>query len=190
MPTKVFRSVYWRFLALGLLSLFLASLAARVPTATAESSIFQIYLPIVTATQPVTFTIQPFEQQVVELTNALRQQHGCSALTISPELSAAAHGHSQDMADQNYFSHLDLNGHDVAWRAQQAGYSGTAGWENISAGYATAEEVVAKWYNETPPNDGHRRNLLNCDLNEVGVGYATNSSSTYTTYWTQDFGQQ
>jgi hypothetical protein len=33
-------------------------------------------------------------------------------------------------------------------------------------------------HNETPPNDGHRLNLLNCSLKDVGVGYAANSNST------------
>jgi uncharacterized protein YkwD len=35
---------------------------------------------------------------------------------------------------------------------------------------------------------GHRANILNCALNEIGVGYATDSSSQYGVYWTQDFG--
>jgi uncharacterized protein YkwD len=48
---------------------------------------------------------------------------------------------------------------------------------------------VGSWYNETPPNDGHRRNMLNCALTQIGVGYATNPNSDYGTYWTQDFGQ-
>ena len=56
--------------------------------------------------------------------------------------------------------------------------------------HTTAAEVVAGWYNETPPNDGHRRNILNCALTEIGVGYANNSASQYGTYWTQDFGER
>jgi uncharacterized protein YkwD len=127
---------------------------------------------------------------VLTLTNALRQQHGCQPLQISPELTSAARGHSQDMADHNYFSHSDGSGHMPAWRAQQAGYPGIAGAENIGAGYVTAEHVVMGWYNETPPNDGHRRNLLNCSLTDVGIGYAVNPSSDFGSYWTQDFGQR
>jgi uncharacterized protein YkwD len=130
------------------------------------------------------------ELQVVALTNDLRQQHGCAPLQASSALTTAAHDHSQEMADHNYFDHVDLSGHHSDWRAQQAGYTGNAGWENIAAGYPTAEAVVAGWYNETPPNDGHRRNLLNCALTEIGVGATTNAQSDYNTYWTQDFGQR
>ena len=40
--------------------------------------------------------------------------------------------------------------------------------ENIAAGYPTPEAVIDAFFNETPPNDGHRRNLLNCGLRDVG----------------------
>jgi uncharacterized protein YkwD len=33
---------------------------------------------------------------------------------------------------------------------------------------------------------GHKANIVNCDLHELGVGFATGGS--YGTYWTQDFG--
>jgi len=151
-----------------------------------DSPPFRVVLPLMLMSQPA-LTATP-ESQVVALTNELRQQHGCSPLVISPALSLAAQHHSQEMADNNYFSHVDLSGHQPDWRALQAGYVGSAGAENIAAGYSTAEEVVMAWYNETPPNDGHRLNLLNCGLTEIGIGYAVNPNSEYRNYWTQDFG--
>ena len=159
-------------------------------SAAADGAPFRIMMPLMLMTgSPVAPETTP-EQQVLALTNALRQQHGCPALQISPELNIAAQSHSQDMADHNYFSHLDADGHTPKWRAQQAGYLGNAGTENIAAGYSTAEEVVMAWYNETPPNDGHRINLLNCSLTDIGIGYAINPSSDFGSYWTQDFGQR
>ena len=158
---------------------------AQVQSQPASSS-SRIYLPLIA----LAALANPIEQQVVDLTNQLRQQHGCPPLTLSPQLTIAARGHSQDMANRNYFSHIDLTGHNSGWRAQQAGYSGTAGWENIAAGYMTAMNVVSSWYNERPPNDGHRRNMLNCALTDIGVGYGYNANSSYGSYWTQDFGQR
>ncbi|HEU5097950.1 MAG TPA: CAP domain-containing protein [Roseiflexaceae bacterium] len=136
-----------------------------------------------------TLAVSTGQSQIVVLTNQLRQQHGCAPLAVSPALSLAAQQHSQEMADNNYFSHVDLSGHNPGWRALQAGYAGSAGAENIAAGYTTAEEVVMAWYNETPPNDGHRQNLLNCSFTEIGIGYAVNPNSQYHNYWTQDFGR-
>jgi len=48
------------------------------------------------------------------------------------------------------------------------------------------------WFNETPPNDAHRKNILNCALHDIGVGYVYLASDpgkvTSHTYWTEDFG--
>lgn len=149
---------------------------------------FRVYLPVIT----LSTVANPIEQQVVALTNQLRAQHGCPALTISPELSAAARAHSQDMALSDFFSHTGSNGSSLADRATAAGYQSAMLAENLAAGYATAEQVVNGWYNETPPNDGHRKNILNCSLNEIGVGYfylADDAGNmNFRSYWTQDFG--
>jgi uncharacterized protein YkwD len=164
-----------------------APLPARADAATAP---FRIMMPLMLMTAPEPAPDAAAEQQALALTNALRQQNGCPALQLSAELNTAARGHSQDMADNNYFNHIDLKGDTPKMRAQQAGYAGSAGTENIAAGYASAENVVMAWYNESPPNDGHRRNLLNCSLTDIGIGYATNANSDFGSYWTQDFGQR
>ena len=163
---------------------------ATLPVHAAATEVpFRIMMPLTLMSAPAQVPEATIEQQVLALTNTLRQQHGCPALQRSPELTNAAQGHSQDMAEHNYFNHIDGNGNTPKVRAQQAGYLGHGGTENIAAGYATAEAVVMAWYNETAPNDGHRLNLLNCSLTDMGIGYATNSSSDFGTYWTQDFGQ-
>jgi uncharacterized protein YkwD len=164
--------------------------AALPVNAAANEAPFRIMMPLMLMTAPASVPEATPEEQVLTLTNTLRQQHGCPTLQISPELTNAARGHSQDMADHNYFDHADGNGNTPKWRAQQAGYRGNAGTENIAAGYSTAQEVVMAWYNETPPNDGHRLNLLNCSLTDIGIGYAVNPNSTFRNYWTQDFGQR
>jgi uncharacterized protein YkwD len=192
MLTLLFRSVVRYCWSLTFLAALVGAAHCWAPTSTAAApaaGTIHIYLPLIVSAQQSIASATTLEQRVVELTNALRQQHGCPALQISPELSVAARAHSQEMADHNYFNHVDLSGHRSDWRAQQAGYTGIAGWENIAAGYPTADAVVAGWYNETPPNDGHRRNILDCSLTEVGVGVATNPKSDYGIYWTQDFGQ-
>ena len=37
-------------------------------------------------------------------------------------------------------------------------------------------------------SEGHCRNIMNGSFKELGVGYAANASSSYRTYWVQDFG--
>src|SRR3954462_8114123 len=133
-------------LACVCMALTTAPAAARIDVQASDST--RVYLPSI-AVAP---TANPLEQQIVDLTNALRQQHGCAPLALSLQLTIAARHHSQDMADHDYFSHDDSAGHGPAWRAQQAGYTGTAGWENLAAGYGDAPAVVSAWYKETAPN--------------------------------------
>jgi uncharacterized protein YkwD len=137
-----------------------------------------------TTTRPAT-TLPPegggndraYEQRVIELTNANRRQAGCPDLVNNNKLHAAALAHSKDMAVNNYFSHTGLNGSSPGERIADQGYR-FRGWaENIAAGYRTPESVVEGWMN----SPGHRANILNCSLREIGVGF-------YQFYWTQNFG--
>lgn len=118
-----------------------------------------------------------FEQQVIDLTNAERQKAGCPALANNSKLGAAALGHSTDMATKGYFSHTGANGSSMRDRVEAQGYSWRSLAENIAAGYRTAQAVVTGWMNSS----GHRANILNCDLTEIGVGF-------HDYHWTQNFG--
>ncbi len=125
------------------------------------------------------------EQRVIELTNAQRAAAGCPPLAISPALMQAAAAHSQDMAARNYFSHIGPDNSTPSTRAVQSGFTPyTIIAENIAAGYATADAVVAGWM----ASPEHRGNILNCSLREIGVGYAHSESATFRDYWTQSFG--
>jgi uncharacterized protein YkwD len=122
------------------------------------------------------------EQQVLALTNAQRIAAGCPALVWNDTLAAVARGHSADMATNSYFDHNNQAGLTPAQRVLAAGYSYTLTAENIAAGQRTAQDVLTSWMNSA----GHKANIVNCDLHELGVGFATGGS--YGTYWTQDFG--
>ena len=129
--------------------------------------------------------------KVVELTNAERAQVGCAPLNISPQLTAAAQGHSEDMALNDYFDHFSEDGRSPGDRIRAAGYPYWPGGENIAAGYQTPEAVMAGWMSS---KKGHRENILNCGYEDIGVGYYYLADDTgnvnYHTYWTQDFGSR
>jgi len=174
-----------RLLGLLLLLSFTCWQSSATPAHAVESR--YTYLPLITGGQPASVSIA---EQVVAVTNIYRARHGCGPLTLNPQLTAAANEHSEDMAAHDYFSHTSQDGSTPWDRISRAGYKYTSAAENIAAGYPTAQEVVDGWYNEVPPNDGHRKNMLDCTLTEVGIGYAENDASTYQIYWTQDFGTQ
>ena len=116
--------------------------------------------------------------QVVTLVNSARQEAGCGPLAVDVELTAAAQNHSADMSNRDYFSHTTPEGVTFDQRIRNAGYS-KPGAENIAKGARNAEDVMRMWMESS----GHRANILNCDLNTIGVGLARDGF-----YWTQDFG--
>jgi uncharacterized protein YkwD len=152
-----------------------ASVAAAPPTSAPPA-------PRQPAPQPATDGITALEDLVTELANDERVAAGCEEqLRTDERLRTAARGHSQDMADHDYFSHTGLDGSSPSDRARRAGYPGGVG-ENIAAGYRTPEDVMRGWMD----SDGHRANLLECEYVAIGVGLAYDAGGR--PYWTQNFG--
>ena len=128
-----------------------------------------------------------FASRALARTNAYRSQFNCPPLRENAQLDQAAFAHSQDMALHGYFDHNSPSGQTPWDRMHAAGYQFSLAAENIAAGYPTPEAVIDAFFHETPPNDGHRRNLLNCALRDVGFAYYYQKGSAYGSYWTQDF---
>jgi len=134
------------------------------------------------------------EDRVLVLVNQRRSQGAyCGSVSYPPappmsmnvSLRIAARLHSQDMANNDYFSHVSQDGRTFVQRIQNAGYAGSFPWgENIAAGLPTAEGTMDLWMN----SPGHCVNIMNGAFRAIGVGYGYRSGSTYTHYWTQDFG--
>ena len=115
---------------------------------------------------------------VVKLTNKARVAKGCDPLKVSTRLTTAAQKHAADMAAKDYFSHTSIDGRTWVKRIKNAGWTKPAG-ENIAYGYDTAAEVHKGWM----ASPGHKRNILDCSFNYIGVGYSVSGD-----YWVQDFG--
>jgi uncharacterized protein YkwD len=132
--------------------------------------------------------------RVIARTNSYRVANGCPALTVNAVLMGTAQGHSQEMALRDYVGHSSVDGTSPWDRIKAAGYNYRLVAENIAWGATSPEHVVDAWFFESPPNDAHRKNILNCGLREIGVGYyyLANDPGKITahSYWTQDFGTQ
>ena len=121
--------------------------------------------------------ISGYENRVIELTNQERRRLGLSPLRHNNKLAAAAQKYSRHMATHKFLSHRGKDGSTVGDRIKAQGYRFSTWAENIAKGHRTPEDVVRGWMNSS----GHRRNILNPRLREIGVGY-------YKRYWTQVFG--
>ena len=167
--------------------------AVPQPTATSES-------PRPSATRPAasvkpsvrTTTSSPrppsglvaLENQVLALTNTERaKEDDCPALRLDTRLRTAARGYSEEMRRYGAWDHVGHDGSDPGDRMRRAGYDTSGGWgENIAKGYPSPEAVMKAWMN----SPGHRRNILNCDFEALGVGVIRGSNGRL--FWTQDFG--
>lgn len=127
-----------------------------------------------------TGTKSSIEMEVVELVNIERQKSGLAPLTHSNELSRVAKAKSQDMANNNYFSHNSPTYGDPFAMMRSFGIQYKTAGENIAKGYSSAQSVVRGWMNSS----GHRENILNPSFGKIGVGYINANGSTY---WTQMF---
>ncbi|MBE6605428.1 MAG: SafA/ExsA family spore coat assembly protein [Ruminococcaceae bacterium] len=126
----------------------------------------------------VNAAVTSFEGEVVRLVNEIRVKNGLKALTHDWELSRVARYKSQDMKDNNYFSHTSPVYGTPFQMIKNFGLTYRTAGENIAKGQATPQAVVNAWMNSS----GHRANILNSSFTKIGVGYVSNGK-----YWTQMF---
>lgn len=112
---------------------------------------------------------------VVEMTNAFRRENKLGAVKINPRLSLAARAYASLLAKTQQFSHT-AGGTNAGDRIKATGYDFCAYGENLamaadSRGFATrplASSAVNGWIN----SPGHRANMLEPNVTEIGVGIA------------------
>lgn len=125
-----------------------------------------------------------FEARVTYLINAERAKAGLNTLSAQAQLVNAAQLHSTDMACNNYFGHIGLDGSNGGNRILNAGYAWIFFGENIAAGHTSPDTVVQAWMN----SPSHKANILGAYYTEIGAGYAYSANNNYGAYWTVLFG--
>jgi uncharacterized protein YkwD len=140
------------------------------------------------------------ERRINALVNKERASKRLDALRLDDQLSKIARAHSADMARRNFFSHVNPEGRDASARGEQVGYACQKTYEShITAGLAEnifqgnlysrvrtqgnekiydwnspdalAAESVEGWMN----SPGHRRNILEKNYSETGMGVAVSA---------------
>jgi uncharacterized protein YkwD len=118
-------------------------------------------------------TANDLERRAFELTNAERQASGLRLLEWDESLAKLARLHSQNMAEESFFSHRSPDGEMVDDRANRLGIVKWMGiGENIAYlnGYADPAIVaVGKWMQSSL----HKKNILNGAWQTSAVGAAT-----------------
>ena len=117
-------------------------------------------------------------------TNAFRVMHNLKPLKWSEKAAESAKLHSQDMAQNDYFSHTNQSGISSSQRMTVQGISWMRCGENIAGGGGRflGFHSFDGWVNSA----GHRTNMFG-DFKNLGVGIAYSKNSTYGFYHTQNF---
>lgn len=135
-------------------------------------------------------SVPNFVNDTIARVNAFRAQPrtcGATAYPAAPalvwneRLAQAAHGHSLDMAVNNFFDHKSLDGRTLGLRITATGYAWSRIGENIAAGQGTMAAVMGTWQG----SQGHCANLMNPLFVHVGLSCAkARAGAAYGTYWT------
>lgn len=112
-------------------------------------------------------------RQMIVLINEARAKHGLAPLAAEPRLSAAAIAHAVDMAKNAFMDHAGSDGSDLVQRLQRVGYDYVAAAENVARGQTTPEAAIRAWLE----SDGHRRNMLSRDVDQIGTALALGSEA-------------
>jgi uncharacterized protein YkwD len=122
-----------------------------------------------------------YPSEIMGLINKARMDAGLPALTLNPQLAAAAQGHSADMACNNYLDHLGPNKSTIHDRVAAAGYTPSISEEMIfCSGYP---KDAFDWWMGDPP---HHDVIFDKRLKEFGVGYAYLNHTQCGSYFTVD----
>jgi uncharacterized protein YkwD len=107
------------------------------------------------------------ERALFDSLNHARQAQGLPALRWNPALANAAQRHAQEMARHNSVSHTLPGEPSLAGRATKAG--ARFSWISENIVQSTSAAGAHQQFMNSP---NHRANILDGDMNSVGIGIA------------------
>ena len=123
--------------------------------------------------------------QLLNSTNAKRQENGLSSLQLNDTLSQAAAAKASDMLTNNYWAHNSPSGKTPWDFIIGSGYRYTLAGENLAKNFQTSDGVVEAWM----ASPSHRANLLKPGYADVGFAIVNGVlSGEETTLVVQMFG--
>ncbi|HUB35565.1 MAG TPA: CAP domain-containing protein [Solirubrobacteraceae bacterium] len=150
-----------------------------------------------TGITPTPENLEEVREVTLCLINRERVANGEQPLKLDRKLARAAQGHSEDMINEDYFSHEAPNGSTPLQRMEEVGYiySHEIGYEvgeNIAWGtlwLATPASIVESWMNSPE----HRANILDANYVDTGMGVVaaappSRAEGQAGAIYTQDFG--
>lgn len=117
------------------------------------------------------------EREMLELINEERTSRGLNPLQLEQRLNDSAETHSEWMLDADVFSHTGEGNSSAGDRMRDAGFQFSGQWrwaENIAwqseRGSSGISDDVANLHQSLMNSPGHRANILNPQLEYIGIG--------------------
>lgn len=125
-------------------------------------------LLVVPLTPAAADTATDQEREFVAQVNVARAERGLHALTVRSDLRSVARSHSTVMAAERDLHHNPTLAEDVT------------GWQRVAENVGTGPSVSAL-HQALMDSDGHRRNILDDTVTEIGVGVERRDGRTWVT---------
>jgi uncharacterized protein YkwD len=137
---------------------------------------------------PANENLDEIAREMTRLVNLEREARGSAPVALNPLLTKSAQFHARYMADNDCFDHRCPDEPDLVVRAGNAGYEFRMISENIASAMIDPAEAVRSWMT----SEGHRGNMLDPDMREIGVGFVLlnedGGKQRSRQYWVQNFG--
>lgn len=117
--------------------------------------------------------------RAIALINEYRKDKGRPPLTEDPALSRIAAETARELARRNTLRTDMHTSAGLARRLEAANYEAIRAAENLGSGYPTLVLAIDGWKSSS----GHRKNLLNRDLTNAGIGLALTDEGQYKSFW-------
>ena len=134
--------------------------------------------PLESPSSPARVVPNSQSDEMLKLINAERVKNNVAPLVLSNQLSIGALLKSKDMAENNYFSHTSPTYGSPFDMMKSLGISYKMAAENIAR-----NRSVQAAHDAFMNSPGHRENVLNPELHEVGLGFFQNGDDLYVTQW-------
>ena len=123
-------------------------------------------------TSSMTQDLSESQQEIVDLTNALRREHGLPELSVDNRLMEAA----QSCSAQGFTAHHNREECEAVLESGYPyGFGSNLTVFTASSASGIAQRAVSNWAN----SPGHLRTMLDPDCDSIGVGITVSGGRTY-----------
>lgn len=124
--------------------------------------------------------------EILHHVNVARTNAGLAPLTWNSRLADAASWHAADLQRCGKLSHEGCDGSALPQRLDRAAYRYRAAAENLALCACDAVGVVRLWLD----SEGHRRNLLNPGITELGADTRVDTTDPRRALWVLVLGRE